>query len=78
MNVLVECHIDDNLQLINTLEGVQSLALGEPVARRQYYRSAWIEFDTAVNARKAMDRLSTQEVGLLMDTRLPDINPGSS
>jgi hypothetical protein len=40
-----------------------SLAVGEPVARRNYYRSAWIEFSTEREAREAMDKLAGQEVG---------------
>ncbi|KAG8759946.1 hypothetical protein FRC14_004499 [Serendipita sp. 396] len=48
--------------VVDKLSGVASLALGEPVARRSYYRSAWIEFNTEKEAREAMDKLSGQEI----------------
>lgn len=50
------------MQVIAALPGYVSLALGEPVARRQYYRSAWIEFDSPAHARNAMDKLSNEDV----------------
>ncbi|KIM25618.1 hypothetical protein M408DRAFT_331147 [Serendipita vermifera MAFF 305830] len=48
--------------VVDKLTGVVSLAVGEPVARRNYYRSAWIEFGTEKEARDAMDKLAGQEV----------------
>jgi hypothetical protein len=53
-------------QVVDKLTGVVSLALGEPVARRNYYRSAWIEFNTEKEARDAMDQLAGQEVHKLL------------
>jgi hypothetical protein len=49
---------------VDKLTGVVSLALGEPVARRNYYRSAWIEFGTEKEARDAMEQLSGQDVSM--------------
>lgn len=49
-------------QLLVTLSGFKYVAIGDPVQKRQFYRSAWVAFEFEDDVKKAITELESKKV----------------